>query len=160
MFEQSAAGTRVSFVISHAFSGGRSLSIFLLSLTQATYRCVIASSSPLLSSSSPFLPAMSRKEKAQEQAERLRNASEKIKRKNQALVNRVLARHKKFPLQLVTWRTILKPGWREALQRMLPFTALLLFLAPFTTVQSDSWCLARSRGGYLSAWDGPTWNSL
>lgn len=160
MFEESAAGTRVSFVISHAFSGGRSLSIFLPSLSQATYRCVIASSSPLLSSSSPFLAAMSRKEKAREQAERLRNASEKINRNGQALVNRVLARHKRFPLRVVTWRTILKPGWKEALQRMLPFTALLLFLGPFTTVQSHSWCLVKSQGGYLSAWDGPTWNSL
>jgi hypothetical protein len=87
----------------------------------------------------------------------------KINDNRQAFIQRVLAQHKAFSLSTVTWRTVLKPGWTAALQRLLPFTALALFFAPFTTVQSEVWHLVKfegSQAGYLSAWDGPTWRSM
>lgn len=101
---------------------------------------------------------------AREQARNAtRDPHQRAKAAKQAVINTFLARHNQYALRVVTWKMMLRPGWKEALQRLLPYTALFLMLAPFTTVQSDSWFLAKVEGStqnYLAAWDGPTWNSM
>ena len=92
-----------------------------------------------------------------------RKQGQKANDARQAIIDRVMAQHQRHPLNFVTWRTILRPGWKDAVQRLLPYTALALLLAPFTTVQSESWCLARHDGdseAYLAAWNGLAWDTM